>query len=393
MNTYSIFAKKGKYGKYGGRFVPETLINALNELESQFNYWRRKDSFITELNQCLREYAGRPTPLYEAKRLAEAYGLKKIFLKREDLCHTGAHKINNCIGQVLLALKMKKERIVAETGAGQHGVAVASVCAKFGLKCIVYMGQEDYERQYKNVQRMEILGAEVISVQPSGSTLKEAINEAIRDWVSNVDNTFYLLGSVVGPHPYPTIVSYFQSIIGKEAKKQLIRLIGKYPDAVIACVGGGSNSIGIFSAFLNNKAIDLYAVEAGGCATTLGKHAATLCYGTEGILHGSFSYLLQTEDGQIASTHSISAGLDYPGVGPFLSLLKNKKRIIPVNILDEEAMIAFYELSKYEGIIPALESAHAIAYAKKLAKNNHYDTVLINLSGRGDKDLDICIKN
>lgn len=390
---YTIFAKKGRYGKYGGRFVPETLINALNELELQFNYWRKKESFTRELDHYLIEYAGRPTPMYEAKRLAEAYRLKKILLKREDLCHTGAHKINNCVGQVLLAIRMGKERIVAETGAGQHGVAVASVCAKFGLKCIVYMGQADYERQHKNVLRMKILGADVIPVKPSGSTLKEAINEAIRDWVSNVDNTFYLLGSVVGPHPYPTIVSYFQSVIGKEAKKQIIQLVGKYPDAVIACVGGGSNSIGIFSAFLNIKEIDLYAVEAGGCATVLGKHAATLCYGTEGILHGSLSYLLQNDDGQVAKTHSISAGLDYPGVGPLLSFLKNKKRIMPVNITDEEAMTAFYDLSKYEGIIPALEPAHAIAYAKKLAQNNHYETILINLSGRGDKDLDICIKN
>lgn len=390
---YTIYARKGRYGKYGGRYVPETLINALDQLELQFNYWRRKESFINELNHHLKEYAGRPTAMYQANRLAEVYGLKKIFLKREDLCHTGAHKINNCVGQVLLAIKMGKERIVAETGAGQHGVAVASVCAKFGLKCIIYMGQADYERQHKNVQRMNILGAEVVPVLPSGSCLKEAINEAIRDWVTNIDNTFYLLGSVVGPHPYPTIVSYFQSVIGRESKKQILQLNGKYPDAVIACVGGGSNSVGIFSAFLNIKEVDLYAVEAGGCATVLGKHAATLCYGTEGILHGSLTYLLQNDDGQVAATHSISAGLDYPGVSPFLSFLKKKKRIIPVIITDEEAMLAFYDLSKYEGIIPALEPAHAIAYAKKLSKSNHYETILINLSGRGDKDLDICTKN
>ncbi len=389
---YTIYAKKGRYGKYGGQYVPETLVSALKELEQQFYFWKKKEKFQNELNYYLQKYAGRPTPIYEANRLAELYGIKRIYLKREDLCHTGAHKINNCIGQILLAIKMKKSRIVAETGAGQHGVAAASVCAKFGLKCIIYMGQEDYTRQNKNVQRMKILGAEVIPVQPKSATLKEAINEAIRDWVTNIDNTFYLLGSIVGPHPYPMIVSYFQSIIGKETKEQILQELGKYPDAIVACVGGGSNSIGIFSAFLNIKQIDLYGVEAGGNGKELGQHAATLCYGTEGILHGSYTYLLQDENGQIAPTHSISAGLDYPAVGPLLSFLKNKKRIITATVTDEEAKTAFYELSKYEGIIPALEPAHAIAFSKRLAKKHLYNTLLINLSGRGDKDLDICIE-
>ena len=388
---FTFLTKKGRYGKYGGQYVPETLVKALNELEEQFNYWRQRNDFQNELKTYLREYAGRPTALYEAKRLEKVYKIEKIYLKREDLCHTGAHKINNCIGQALLAIKMGKDRIIAETGAGQHGVAVASVCAKFGLKCVVYMGAADYKRQYKNVQRMQILGAEVISVEPEEATLKEAINEALRDWVTNVDNSYYLLGSVVGPHPYPMIVSYFQSVIGKEAKKQFLKATGRYPDAVVACVGGGSNSVGIFSAFFNNKEVDLYAVEAGGKGDEIGQHAATLFYGDEGILHGSYSYLLQDEDGQIASTHSISAGLDYPGVSPLLSYLKKKHRIKLAKVYDDEAENAFYELSNYEGIIPALEPAHAIAYAKKLAANNQYKAILINLSGRGDKDLDICL--
>jgi len=386
----SIITRTGKYGKYGGQFVPETLIQALKELENQFNRWYKEKKFREEFHQHLKEFAGRPTPLYEATRLARKYGIKHLLLKREDLCHTGAHKINNCIGQVLLAQKMNKKRIVAETGAGQHGVAVASVCAKFGLECVIYMGKNDYQRQNQNVQRMHLLGAKVVAVHPEEATLKEAINEAIRDWVTNVDDTFYLLGSVVGPHPYPMMVSYFQSVIGMEARRQAKLRTGKNPDAVIACVGGGSNSIGIFSAFLNLKNVRLYAVEAGGRGHNTGEHAASLLSGSPGILHGSYSYLLQDKYGQVASTHSISAGLDYPGVGPLLSHLKDTKRIECVSVSDREALQAFHDTSTLEGIIPALEPAHALAFVKTFAgSNKNYSTILVNLSGRGDKDIDI----
>jgi tryptophan synthase beta chain len=380
--------KLGYFGKYGGRFVPETLMAALLELEEEYKRTRRDKSFKTELRRLLTTYAGRPTPLYFAKRLTKKWRGAQIFLKREDLTHTGAHKINNCLGQGLLAKKMGKKRIIAETGAGQHGVAVASVACLFDQKCTIYMGRIDMERQAPNVARMNLLGAEVIPVDSGSKTLKDATNEAIRDWVTNVQTTHYIIGSTVGPHPYPLIVRYFQAVIGQETKRQIISLKKRLPDVIVACVGGGSNSLGMFHSFVNNKQVQIIGVESSGNGLNTLMHAATLNRGKPGVLHGSFSYLLQDNFGQVMATHSIAAGLDYPGVGPEHSFLKDADRVKYVSITDKEALGAFFELSETEGIIPALESSFALAYARKTARKMSPDKILIvNLSGRGDKDL------
>lgn len=382
----------GKFGPYGGRFVPETLMESLIELEREYLLFKNDSKFQQELIYSQKHYVGRPTPLYFAQNLSQKYNLR-IYLKREDLCHTGAHKINNCLGQALLAKKMGKTRIVAETGAGQHGVATATACALLGLKCTVYMGEIDYHRQSSNRVKMELLGAEVIKVASGSRTLKEAINEAIRDWVTNVRTSHYLLGSAVGPHPYPSIVRDFQSVIGKEVKNQILALERRLPDYLIACVGGGSNSLGLFHPFLDDQQVKMIGVEAGGRGEGKGQHAATLNYGFPGVLHGAYSYLLQDEEGQVLPTHSVSAGLDYPGVGPELSYLKDKKRIKLATVSDEEALRAFKELTQLEGIIPALESAHALAYLQKLTPRVQKEAlIVINLSGRGDKDLEIVAK-
>ncbi len=380
---------KGKFGKFGGRFVPETLIPALEELERVYLKFRNDRKFKQELEYYRKEYAGRPTPLYFARNLTKAVGGARIYLKREDLLHGSAHKMNNTLGQALLAKKMGKERIIAETGAGQHGVATAMACAALGLKCEVYMGSKDIERQKLNVFRMKLLGAEVYPVDLGSQTLKDAINEALRDWITNVRTTYYLLGSVVGPHPYPMMVRDFQNVIGKEIRQQILKLEKRLPNAIIACVGGGSNAIGTFHEFLDSK-VALYGVEAGGEGLSSNKHSATLCAGTEGVLHGMLTYLLQDNDGQILDTHSIAAGLDYPGVGPEHSFLKSMKRVKYTSVTDAQAVDAFLALSKYEGIIPALEPAHALAYAMQIAKNyskNHF--IVVNLSGRGDKDVEV----
>jgi len=380
--------KLGYFGKYGGRFVPETVMPALLELEETYRSAKRDKQFKDDLMRLMHTYSGRPTSLYHAVNLSRKYGHSKIYLKREDLNHTGAHKINNCLGQGLLAVKMKKKRIIAETGAGQHGVAVATIACLFGLKCTVYMGQTDIVRQAPNVARMHLLGTEVKPVVSGSQTLKDATNEAIRDWVGNIHDTHYIIGSTVGPHPYPMLVRDFQSVIGKEAKKQILKVEGKLPDYIIACVGGGSNAIGIFHPFVNDKSVRMIGVESGGDGVSTGKHAATLKKGSPGILHGSFSYLLQNKDGQVQNTHSISAGLDYPGVGPEHSALKDARRVKYEHINDKEALTAFGELTRTEGIIPALESSFAVAYAKKLARKIGPDKIIIvNLSGRGDKDL------
>jgi len=382
--------KCGYFGEFGGRFVPEVLVPALEELAGAYGRFREDPGFRGKLDCLLQRWAGRPTPLYEAGRLSELQGGARIYLKREDLLHTGAHKINNALGQGLLARKMGKRRIVAETGAGQHGVAVAAVCALLGLECVVYMGAEDVSRQSPNVKRMQLLGAEVKTVTGGSRTLKDAINEAIRDWVTNVHNTYYLLGSAVGPHPYPLMVREFQAVIGQEAREQVLALRGALPDYVVACVGGGSNAIGIFYPFLGDKQVKLVGVEAGGEGLASGKHAATLQAGRVGVLHGAKSFLLQDEAGQIRPTHSISAGLDYPGVGPEHSYLKSSGRAQYTVVEDRDALEAFLLLSKTEGIIPALESAHAVAYALKLAAGlGREQAVVVNLSGRGDKDMGI----
>jgi len=379
-------------GAFGGRFVPETLIPALDELTEAYHNIQNDNSFWTEFNSLSHEYAGRPTPLYLAERLSNHCEGAQILLKREDLAHTGAHKINNALGQALLARSMGKHRIIAETGAGQHGVATAAICAKLGLDCIVYMGEKDIHRQALNVFRMRLMGAEVRSVYSGSQTLKDAINEAIRDWVTNVENSYYLLGSVVGPHPYPQMVRDFQSIIGQETREQVLDKYGRLPDYIIACVGGGSNAIGIFYPFLNDKEVKLIGVEAGGKGLNTGEHGASLAVGTLGILHGTKSYVLQTHDGQIKETHSISAGLDYPGVGPEHSYLKDSGRATYVSVDDDEALDGFKLLCSTEGITPALESAHAIAYAAKIAGSlNKEQIIVINLSGRGDKDMNIVI--
>jgi len=381
--------RQGYYGQFGGRFVPETLMSAIFELENFYKKLRADKNFKRELSFYLKNYAGRPTPLYFAKNLSRKFG-EKIYLKREDLCHTGAHKINNALGQVLLAKKMGKTRIIAETGAGQHGVAVATVCALFGLKCDVYMGDEDIKRQALNVFRMKLLGANVVPVHSGSRTLKDAINEAMRDWVTNVRTTYYLLGSCVGPHPYPLIVRDFQSVIGKEAKRQILKIEKQLPDYLLACVGGGSNSIGLFHPFYDDKNVKFIGVEAGGLGLSSGKHSASLECGKIGVLHGTKTFILQDKNGQILPTHSVSAGLDYPGVGPEHSFYKQTERASYVSVTDAEALNGFKLLSESEGIIPALESAHAIAYLSKLKAKNKI--VVVCLSGRGDKDIEI-VKN
>lgn len=378
----------GYWGEYGGRFVPETLVAPLDELTTAYCAARDDAGFHAELDDLLQNYSGRPTPLYFAKRLSETLGGAKIYLKREDLNHTGAHKINNCLGQILLARRMGKQRIIAETGAGQHGVATATVCALFGLECVVYMGTEDMRRQELNVFRMRLLGAEVRGVDSGSRTLKDAINEALRDWVTNVDTTYYLLGSALGPHPYPLMVRDFQSVIGREAREQIFEMEGRLPDVLVACVGGGSNAIGLFHPFLNDE-IRMIGVEAGGRGNSLGDHAARFMTGGDvGVLQGTKSYLLQDENGQIASTHSVSAGLDYASIGPEHAHLHDMSRVEYVSANDGEALAAFTTLSETEGIIPALESSHAIAHAIKTAPGMSPDEIMIvNLSGRGDKDV------
>lgn len=380
--------KLGYFGEFGGRFVPETLMVALTELEAGYRSARRDRAFKAELTRLLTTYAGRQTPLYHARRLTENWQGPKVYLKREDLAHTGAHKINNSLGQALLAKKLGKQRVIAETGAGQHGVATATAAALLGLECVVYMGEEDTVRQKPNLLRMELLGAKVIPVTSGTKTLKDATNEAIRDWVTNVHNTHYIIGSTVGPHPYPMMVRDFQSVIGKEARRQILKIENRLPHAIVACVGGGSNAAGMFYAFLNDKKVKLYGAETAGEGLTTGLHAASLTKGRPGILHGSNSLLLQDRHGQVMATHSAAAGLDYPGVGPEHSYLKVSGRVKYLAIRDKEAMKAFMELSETEGIIPALESSFALALAKKLAKKmSKRQILLINLSGRGDKDL------
>ncbi len=389
MKKLSQYPIDGKYGKYGGRFVPEVLMEAVTELEEAYLQARKDPDFQKELDYYLKEYVGRPTPLYYAENLTLKIGGAKIYLKREDLAHGGAHKINNTLGQALLAKRMDKKRVIAETGAGQHGVATAIACAMLGLKAEVYMGVEDMERQRLNVFRMKLLGAEVHPVTSGSQTLKDSINEAFRDWVTNLQTTYYLIGSIVGPHPYPMMVRDFQSIIGIELKQQILQKENRFPDALVACVGGGSNAIGTFYPFEDDAAVKLYGVEAAGEGIASGKHAASLGAGAEGVFHGMLTYVLQDNDGQIQTTHSLSAGLDYPGVGPEHAFLKVLQRAKYVSATDKEAADAFLVLSKEEGILPALESAHAVAYAMKLAKQMPKDKVIVvNLSGRGDKDVE-----
>ena len=379
----------GRYGIFGGQYVPETLIPALNELELEYEKIKQDLDFQQNLSNMLKTFVGRPTELYFAQNLTEKLSGAQIYLKREDLAHTGAHKINNALGQGLLAKKMGKNRIIAETGAGQHGVATATVCAKLGLDCVVYMGEEDIRRQALNVSRMKLLGAEVVSVDSGSKTLKDAINEAIRDWVTNVQTTHYLIGSAVGPHPYPMIVRDFQRIIGKESRSQLLGLIGKLPEYVVACVGGGSNAIGLFYDFISDEKVKLIGVEAGGEGIFTGKHSSTISAGKVGVLHGSMSYLIQNDDGQIIETHSISAGLDYPGVGPEHSWLKDIERAEYVSVSDTEALKGFELICETEGIIPALEPAHAVHYVSQLAPTlSDNDVILLGMSGRGDKDME-----
>jgi tryptophan synthase beta chain len=387
LGSYPI---DGKFGKYGGKYIPETLAPAIEELESAYDKYKNDPDFQNELSYYLTEYAGRPTPLYFAKNLTKHLGGAKIYLKREDLLHGGAHKTNNTLGQALLAKKMGKKRIISETGAGQHGVGTAIACAVLGLSAEIFMGAKDFERQKLNVFRMKILGAKVYPVESGSKTLKDAINEAIRDWIANVKTTYYLIGSAVGPHPYPMMVRDFQSVIGREIKQQIWEIEGTMPNAVVACVGGGSNAIGSFYTFLDNKDVMLYGVEAGGKGIKSGKHAASLAAGSEGILHGMFTCLLQDECGQVVETHSISAGLDYPGVGPEHAMLKELKRARYAASTDQEAIEGFLTLSRFEGIIPALEPSHAISYAMKLAEQMKKDDIIVvTLSGRGDKDVEI----
>jgi len=379
---------RGHFGPYGGRFVSETLMEALDDLEKLYRKLSQDPAFQAEFDYDLAHYVGRPSPLYLAERLTAKVGGAQIYLKREDLNHTGAHKVNNTIGQALLAKHMGKPRVIAETGAGQHGVATATVAARLGLKCQVYMGAEDVKRQSLNVYRMKLLGAEVIPVTSGSKTLKDAMNEAMRDWVTNIDDTFYIIGTVAGPHPYPELVRDFQCVIGREARAQCLAQAGRLPDALVACVGGGSNAIGLFHPFLNDDSVKMYGVEAGGHGISTGQHAAPLSAGQPGVLHGNRTYLMSDEAGQIIETHSVSAGLDYPGVGPEHSWLKDLGRVDYVDATDEEAVTAFRELTKVEGIMPALESSHAVAYAMKLAATMRPDEiVVVNLSGRGDKDI------
>lgn len=389
MKTYTLPDERGHYGMYGGKFVPETLMQAIVELEAAYKKAIEDDQFKVELKRLLKEYVGRETPLYFAERLTTFANGAKIYLKREDLNHTGAHKINNSLGQALLASRMGKKKVVAETGAGQHGVATATACALLNLDCIIFMGAEDIKRQQLNVFRMELLGAKVISVVSGSATLKDAVNEALRYWVANVEDTHYILGSVMGPHPYPMIVRDFQSIIGMETRQQYMEKEGRLPNAVVACIGGGSNAMGMFYSFINDDSVRMYGVEAAGFGLETNKHAASLTKGSPGILHGAFMYLLQDANGQVLEAHSISAGLDYPGVGPEHSYLKDIARVQYESITDKEAMEALKLLSQLEGIIPALESAHAVAYALKLAKKmNEDEGIVVCLSGRGDKDMD-----
>ena len=386
--NYDFPDKDGRFGEFGGKYVSETLISALDELECTYEEVKKDKSFLAEVKNDLATFVGRPSPLYFAQRWTENLGGAKIYLKREDLNHTGAHKINNTVGQVLLAKKMGKKRIIAETGAGQHGVATAAVAARHGLECIIFMGEEDIERQSPNVYRMKLLGATVCTVNSGTKTLKDAMNEAMRDWVTNVDDTHYIIGSVAGPHPYPQIVRDFNSIVGIELKDQSRDLFGRYPDKIIACVGGGSNAMGIFYPFLKDNSVDLIGVEAGGSGVDSGMHAAPLSDGSIGVLHGMKTYLMQDQEGQILSTHSVSAGLDYPGVGPEHSYLRDSGRVVYEAATDEEALDSFHDLTKTEGIMPALETAHALAYAKKIAPNLDKEEILVvNLSGRGDKDM------
>ncbi|MDW0150233.1 MAG: tryptophan synthase subunit beta [Nitrososphaeraceae archaeon] len=389
MKKYN-FPFNGKFGNFGGKYIPETLVPAIEELEESYKKFTNDSNFKKELKDYLENYAGRPTPIYLAKNLTDYVGGAKIYLKREDLLHGGAHKTNNTLGQCLLAKKMGKKRIIAETGAGQHGVGTALASAVLGLECEIYMGLKDTERQKLNVFRMKLLGAKVHSVKSGTQTLKDAINEALRDWITNVENTYYVIGSVVGPHPYPMIVRDFQSIIGKEIKKQIRKINGTLPNAIVACVGGGSNAIGSFYPFIGDQEVSLYGIEAEGSGIKTGKHSATLAAGSTGILHGMQTYLLQDKMGQISTTHSISAGLDYPGVGPEHSYLKEIKRVNYKSCTDDDAIKAFVILSEKEGIIPALESAHAISYGMKLAKKmKKSETIVITLSGRGDKDVEV----
>ncbi|MEA1051147.1 tryptophan synthase subunit beta [Lamprobacter modestohalophilus] len=379
---------RGHFGPYGGMFVPETLMHPLTELRQAYERYLGDPDFLRELDADLRDYVGRPSPVYHAERWSRELGGAQLFLKREDLNHTGAHKVNNTVGQALLARRMGKTRIIAETGAGQHGVASATVAARLGLECVVYMGEVDVARQEANVYRMRLLGAEVVAVKSGTRTLKDALNEAMRDWVTNVDNTFYIIGTVAGPHPYPAMVRDFQSVIGREARGQMIEQSGRLPDVVMACVGGGSNAIGLFHPFIGDAEVAMIGVEAAGDGLDTGRHAAPLCAGTPGVLHGNRTYLMEDANGQIQETHSVSAGLDYPGVGPEHAWLKDTGRASYVAVTDDEALAAFHGLTRTEGIIPALETSHALAYAAKLAPTMRKDqSILINLSGRGDKDM------
>ena len=385
---YQLPDARGRFGPYGGQFVAETLMQPLKELADAYERLKKDKAFIAEMDRDLAHYVGRPSPLYHAERLSQKWGGAQIYLKREDLNHTGSHKINNTIGQALLAKHLGKTRIIAETGAGQHGVASATIAARLGLKCVVYMGAEDVERQSPNVFRMKLLGAEVVPVHSGTKTLKDALNEALRDWVTNVDDTFYVIGTVAGPHPYPMLVRDFQSIIGREVMEQSWSQFGRLPDTLIACVGGGSNAIGLFYPFLDQRRVTLVGVEAGGKGINTPDHAASLSAGKPGVLHGNRTYVMSDDAGQVQPTHSISAGLDYPGVGPEHAWLKDSGRVTYTAINDDEALSAFHELTRVEGIIPALESAHAVAYARKLSRNLAKDQIIvINLSGRGDKDI------
>ncbi|HVL75538.1 MAG TPA: tryptophan synthase subunit beta [Noviherbaspirillum sp.] len=386
--SYNLPDARGHFGPYGGSFVSETLTHALAELKNGYAHFRTDPDFLAEFERELKHFVGRPSPVYHARRWSEMQGGAQIYFKREDLNHTGAHKINNVIGQALLAKRMGKPRVIAETGAGQHGVATATICARFGLECVVYMGAEDVKRQLQNVYRMELLGAKVVPVESGSKTLKDALNEAMRDWVTNVENTFYIIGTVAGPHPYPMMVRDFQSVIGRECIEQMPEQAGRQPDYVVACIGGGSNAMGIFYPYIDHRDVQLIGVEAAGEGLETGRHSASLTAGTPGVLHGNRTYLLQDADGQIIETHSVSAGLDYPGVGPEHAWLKDAKRAQYVTITDEEAVEAFHTCCRIEGIIPALESSHALAYAAKLAATLPKDKIILaNLSGRGDKDM------
>ena len=385
---YDLPDDRGHFGPYGGAFVAETLLEALEQLRAAYARYREDPEFRAEFEYELKHYVGRPSPVYHARRWSEHFGGAQVYLKREDLNHTGAHKINNTIGQALLARRMGKPRVIAETGAGMHGVAAATVAARYGMECVVYMGSEDIRRQVQNVYRMKLLGASVVPVESGSKTLKDALNEAMRDWVTNVNHTFYIIGTVAGPHPYPMMVRDFQSVIGVEARRQMQEMAGRQPDALLACVGGGSNAMGLFYPYIADEKVRLVGVEAAGHGLESGKHAATLCAGKPGVLHGNRTYLMQDDNGQIIETHSISAGLDYPGVGPEHAWLKDSGRAEYVAVTDDEALEAFHQLCRLEGIIPALESSHALAYAAKMAPRMRPDQILlVNLSGRGDKDM------